>query len=163
MNFPPSGEFNGIDSVQDDDDFSSSEDLHGRSNDIGEDGNHFPTEFDIPLNDEIRNEDDDGPRNEDHVLSHSSATIQGGHSLVGSPNNVEYDYSEDDIPPSEEDILDREDDDIPINIMETIQRSIASMTKDQGIGLDLFISIQIIPIIQGLGKNCSQAQVLLVI
>jgi hypothetical protein len=99
-------EFNGIDSVQDDDDFPSSEDLHGRSNDIGEDGNHFPTEFDIPLSDEISNEDDDGPRNEDHVLSHSSVTIQGGqHSLVGSPNNVEYDYSEDDIPPSDEDIL----------------------------------------------------------
>jgi hypothetical protein len=38
------------------DDFPSSEYFHGRSNDIGEDGNHFSSDFDIPLNNEIINE-----------------------------------------------------------------------------------------------------------
>jgi len=124
--FPPNGEFDGVDSVQDDDAFSSSEDLHGRSNDIDDDVNNFPIEFYIPLNDEIINEDDDGPRSEDRVLSHPNATIWGSqHSLDGSPNNVECDYNKDDITPSEEDILDREDYDITIKLMETIQRSIA--------------------------------------
>jgi len=93
-NFPRSGEFDDVDSVQNDDDFSSSQELHGRSNDIDEDSNHFPIEFNISLNGEIKNENDDGPRNEDHVLSHQSVTIWGGqHSLVWSPSNVEYDYN----------------------------------------------------------------------
>ena len=84
--------------------------FHSRSNDIGEDGNHFPTKCDIPLRYDIFCEDGDGPRNKDYVLSHSSATIQGSQdSLIGSPNGLDY-YTENDIPLSDEDIPESEDD-----------------------------------------------------
>jgi hypothetical protein len=120
-NFSPSEDLNGIDSLKGDDDFPSSEYFHGRSNDIGEDGNHFSSEFDIPLINEIINEDDDGPRNEDHVLNHSAATNQGDrHSLVQSPDNVLLD-----IPSGDEEIPSSEDDEI----VETLQRNIVSRTR----------------------------------
>ena len=103
-----------LDSLMGDDDFPSSEYFHGRSNDIGEDGIHFSSEFDIHIINEIINEDDDGPRNEYHVLSHSAATNQGDcHSLVRSPDNVFLD-----IPSSEDD-----------EIMDTLQRNIVSRTR----------------------------------
>ena len=60
--FSPSEDLNSIDSLMGDDDFPSSEYFHGRSNDIGEDGNHVSSDFDIPLMNKIINEDD-GPRN----------------------------------------------------------------------------------------------------
>jgi hypothetical protein len=64
-----------------DDDFPSSEYFHGRSNYIGEHGNHVSIDFDIPLMNKINNEDD-GPRNEYHVLNHLAATNQyNQHSL----------------------------------------------------------------------------------
>jgi hypothetical protein len=47
--FSPSENLNGIDSLMGDDDFPSSEYFHGRSNDIGEDGNHVSIDFYIPL------------------------------------------------------------------------------------------------------------------
>jgi hypothetical protein len=79
----PSENLNDIDSLKGDDDFPSSEYFHGISNHIGEDGNHFFSDFDIPLIDKIINEDDDGIKNDDHVLNHLVATNQGGrHSLV---------------------------------------------------------------------------------
>ena len=96
-----------------DDDFPSSEYFHGRSNDIGEDDNHFSSDFDIPLMNKIINEDD-GPRNEDHVLNHSVATNEG----------------------------DRH----------------CKETLCLGPILVLFISIQIILVIQGLGNNFSLNQ-----
>jgi hypothetical protein len=87
--------------------------LHGRSNDIGEDGNHFSSDFDIPLINEIINED--GPGNQDHVLNDSGATNQGDrHSLVRSPHNALYDIS-----PSDEEISSSEDDEI----LETLSKN----------------------------------------
>ena len=53
--FSPSENFNGIDSLMGDDDFPSSEYFHERSNDIGEDGNYFSSEFYIPLINDIIN------------------------------------------------------------------------------------------------------------
>jgi hypothetical protein len=92
-------------------------------NDIGEDGNHFSGEFDIPLIIGIINEDDDGPRNEDHVLNHLVAKNQGDQlCLVRSPDNVFLD-----IPSSHEEIPSSEDDEI----VETLQRSIFSRTRDR--------------------------------
>jgi hypothetical protein len=76
-------------------------------------------DFDISLLNEIINEDDDGPRNGDHVLNHSGATNQGDQqSLVRSPRNSMYDYSENDIPPSDD-----------VQIVERLQRNIMSMTR----------------------------------
>jgi hypothetical protein len=64
------------------DDFPSSEYFHGRSNGIGEDGNHVSSELFIPLMNKIINEYD-GTRNEDNVLNHLATTNQGDqHSLV---------------------------------------------------------------------------------
>jgi hypothetical protein len=118
--FSPSENLNGIDSLMGDDDFPSSEYFHGRSNDIGEDGNHVSSDFDIPLMNEIINEDD-GPRNEDHVLNHSTATNQGDrHSLVQSPDNVLLD-----IPSGDKENPSSEDDEI----VETLQRNIVSRTR----------------------------------
>jgi hypothetical protein len=73
----------------------------------------FSSEFDIPLINEIINEDDDEPRNEDHILNNSTTTNQGDqHSLVRSPDNVLLD------------ILSSEDDEI----VERLQRNIVSKT-----------------------------------
>jgi hypothetical protein len=102
-----------------DDDFPSSEYFHGRSNDIGEDGNHVSSDFNIPLMNETINEYD-GPRNYDHVLNHSTATNQGdGHSLFQSADNVFLD-----IPFGDEENPSSEDNEI----VETLQRNIVSRT-----------------------------------
>jgi hypothetical protein len=112
--FPLSGEFKGTNSVYNNDDFPPRKYFHGRSNDIGEDSNHFPTKTNIPLSDH-------GPTIEDQVLGHSSETTQdGGHYLIKCHSNVEYSDSEDDIPFSDEDIPTYMDDDIPVNTMEPI-------------------------------------------
>jgi hypothetical protein len=122
-------EFNGIDSLKSDDDFPSSEYFHGRSNDIGEDGSLFSSDFNIPLINKIINEYDDGPRNEDHVHNHSTATNQGDSlSLVRSPDNVFLD-----IPSSDNEISSSEDD----AIVETLQRSIVSRTRN----IDFYINL----------------------
>ena len=105
-----------------DDNFPSREYIHGRSNDIGEDGNHVSSDFDIPLMNKIINEDD-GPRNEDHVLNHSTATNQGDRcSLVQSPENVFPD-----IPSGDKENHSSEDDEI----VETLQRNIVSRTMSR--------------------------------
>jgi hypothetical protein len=102
-----------------DDDFTSSEYFHGRSNGIGEDGNHFSSDYYIPFMNNIINEDD-GPRNEYHVLNHSTATYQGDrHSLVQSPDNVFLD-----IPSGDEENPSSEDD----FIVDTLQINIVSRT-----------------------------------
>jgi hypothetical protein len=118
--FSPSENLNGIYSLMGDDDFPSTEYFHGRSNDIGKDGNHFSSDFDIPLINKIINEYD-GPRNEYHILNHSYPTNQGNrHSLVQSPDNVLLD-----IPSGDEENPSSEDGEI----VETLQRNIVSRTR----------------------------------
>jgi hypothetical protein len=96
--------------------------FYGRSNDIGEDGNHLSSDFYILLMNEIINEDD-GPRNEYHVLNNSIATNQGDqHSLVQCPDNVFLD-----IPFGDKENHSSEDDEI----VETLQRSTMSKTKNK--------------------------------
>jgi hypothetical protein len=103
-----------------DDYFPSSEYFHGRSNDIGEDGNNVSSDFHISLMNEIINEDD-GPWNEYHVLNNSAAINQGDqHSLVQSLDNVFLD-----IPSSDKENHSSEDDEI----VESLQLNIVSRTK----------------------------------
>ena len=81
--FPLSGEFCGNINVHENDDFIPIKEFHGKSSGIGEDGDYCHIKFDIPLSDDIGNENDDGPRNEDQVLGLSCVTIQCvGHFLL---------------------------------------------------------------------------------
>ena len=83
---PPSHHFEG--SNEDDVEFPSIGDFKSSEDDYVDCG-HFlagdcvvDDDLDISLLNEIINEDDDGPRNGDHVLNHSGATNQGDQNLL---------------------------------------------------------------------------------
>jgi hypothetical protein len=129
-------ECNGIDSLKGDDYFPSSEYFHGRSNDICEDGNHFSSEFDIPL----INEDDDGPRKK--IMF----------SIIQVPQIKVIDIL----------LFDLLAMFCMIFLLVMRKFLLVKMMKQWrhcketlclGSGVDLFISIHIILVIQGLGKN----------
>ena len=107
----PSNDFKGTN--EEAKNFPPSEDFSGT------DDNDIPTQIDISLTNENINDVNDGYRNQDPILSQSTATIKGGKcSPIGYLNIVEHDDNIDDDTPN-------------MNIQETIACMTISKTRNR--------------------------------